>query len=170
MEEMHRASCVGRSKGLLCRLLKPQSQQSVFTNREALQTLHFKDLYVGMTAYIIGHWWLTQLPACPNSSQKVAGWDWKFQPSKQVAGSPGNQFFPSPTLRRFPSYHIIINSGVIERGVLGLKKTRHSFHRYHSHLLGNSEGSKSSVVSNLMKTKYRFLYYKSQSPLFHSWF
>ena len=35
---------------------KPQSQQSVFTNREALQTLHFKDLYVGMTDYITGHW------------------------------------------------------------------------------------------------------------------
>ena len=45
---------------------------------------------------------------------------------------------------------------MIERGVLGLKRHDTPFIVL-SHHLGNSEGFKSSVVSNLMKTKYIFL-------------
>lgn len=45
---------------------------------------------------------------------------------------------------------------MIERGVLGLKRHGTPFIVI-SHHLGDSEGFKSSVVSNLMETKYIFL-------------
>lgn len=40
--------------------------------------------------WVIGHWWLNSI-SNPSPLPGGRGWDWKFQPSNHMLGSPGHQ-------------------------------------------------------------------------------
>ena len=69
----------------------------MFTSPEALWT---SSSWSFMEASLDRHDWLNHSPSSPSLSQdvKVLSWDWKFQPSNYLVGSPGNQL---PSLGAF---------------------------------------------------------------------
>ena len=95
MEEMHRVRCGERapSSHALPRWATLPAPPRVHQSGSSLNNflLNFHGNFVYRHNWL-NHWALAiDLPPAPLPSPEIRGWEWKFQPSNQVNGSPGHQ-------------------------------------------------------------------------------